>query len=253
MTDFTTYWINLEKSVERKENMEKFFNEYNIKNKRINAVYGKNLNELNLLGNFYNNKLPNSKNLSAFGCVFSHYKTIKYFLENDENNFCLILEDDIDFSNIIKYNLNYNKLINKIYNEKPIEAEIIQMCVICGGNKQFTEKKYNKYFKWRNIPSTAAYIINKNGAKKFIEKFGNNNKFNIDLVNNSYKYYLADVIIYKNLNTFIYKIPFFNLNISINSTIGNNISIVHIKAKNNIDTIIKFYENQIITLYPKNS
>jgi GR25 family glycosyltransferase involved in LPS biosynthesis len=253
MTDFTTYWINLDKSENRKENMEKFFNKYNIKNERISAVYGKEPENLKQLADFVNDVLPNNQNLGQFGCFFSHLKTIKHFLDNDINDFCLILEDDCDFSVFEKYNLNFNKVINKIKKDNWREWDIIQLSVICGGNKEFITKPNFKYMKWRKcFYSCLAYIINKNGAKKIINSIlNNNNKFNINLTNKTFKDYVADYYLYANSTTYTYKIPFFNQNIIYDSTLVSN-KATHIKAYHNIINIVNFYDHHLKTLYPIN-
>ena len=252
MSNMMTYWINMEKSKERREKMESYFNKYGISNKRIEAVNGRDINNLREMGNFRNNILPNSCNLGQFGCFFSHIKVIKEFLENDKNEYCMIMEDDCDFSVIEKYNLDYNKVLEKIVKDNWREWHIIQLSVICGGNREFVTKINFKYMKWRTcFYSCLAYIINKNGARNLLNKIlDENNKIKIDLVDKNFKDYVADYYIYANCKTYTYKIPLFNQDLNFESTLVSNKS-THIKAYHNVNSIVNYYDNHLKTLYPK--
>lgn len=253
MSNFTTYWINLERSKERREKMENFFNKYKIKNERIEAINGRDINNLLEMAIFRNDKIPSDKNLGQFGCFFSHIKTIKKFLEDDKNEYCLILEDDCDFSVFEKYNLDYDKVIEKVVKEinKP-HWNIIQLSVICGDKRKFCLKMDLKYMNWhRGINSATAYLINKNGAKILLNKLlDENNKINIDLVDKTYKDYVADYYLYANSKAYTYKIPFFNQDLNLESTLASQKN-THIRAYHNVLNIINFYDKHLKTLYPK--
>ena len=90
------YYINLDKSTERKQFMENQFAELNIPITRISATYGKELDanflkkekrKHNILAHF---PLPND---GEIGICITHFKLWKYLSEQPED-FSIVLEDD---------------------------------------------------------------------------------------------------------------------------------------------------------------
>ena len=114
----TCYYINLERSKDRREGMEKRF--ANLK--RVEGVDGKELN----ISNEVLKKCRMS--LGEIGCLQSHLKAIKTAYDNGDEG-ALIMEDDmrIDFIN------KWDKSIYEIVKDKPKDAE----CIIlhCSGRK----------------------------------------------------------------------------------------------------------------------
>lgn len=83
------YWINLDRRQDRKKHMERLLIN-NIENSvRIQAVDYKN--------DFYPyNIIKNNKiNMGEHGCVSSHIKALYYFLNNSQDDYCFISEDDL--------------------------------------------------------------------------------------------------------------------------------------------------------------
>jgi GR25 family glycosyltransferase involved in LPS biosynthesis len=220
------YWINLEESIDRKNNMLNMFKDPIFKNKnieRINAIHGKKVNLNNYIDN-YNNKNYTSK--SEYGCLLSHLETIRKF-SNSNYNIALILEDDctLEFKKYWKNN------IKQIIKEAPSDWEIIQLCYI-------QEDKNHPIHNWNNKEkylkphqySTLSYLINKKGAKKIINSIYdfNKNKYKLNDKNTAY---VADVFIYNKLNTFVYKYPYFIYISNNDSTIHSDHISAHDKSK----------------------
>jgi hypothetical protein len=116
----------------------------------------------------------------------------------------MICEDDISF-----INLNYfsNNLKDIIINSPDFDILML--------NKTYNSKLNNLYNKWidyydfttSHISSAVCYIITKNAVEKIIKNmkyfFENDNFFFTDI-----KLDVADILIFKNLNTYVYKYNF---------------------------------------------
>ena len=161
------YWINLDRSPERKESMEKMFKDNafsGIPQKRISAVDGNNEDQVYDLFTVYNYNVGPKE----YACTLSHLNAIKQFNESN-HDIALILEDDCTLE-LKKY---WKKSIREIMQNAPADWEIIMLnYVILPGND-------HPFLKWDNdydsdytevLPSaTLAYIINKKGSNKIIK------------------------------------------------------------------------------------
>ena len=269
--NFITYWINLDKSIDRKEYMVKLLNKQKIKNIRIPGIDGTNKNLIEKLikykNNNYNNvnsdlielsELSDINNSSSskkskndndnenkkvnfiskdtefkfenhhadnfdkqFGCFLSHLHAIKYFLEKDSSEFCLILEDDVNFDLFEKNNLNFYETINSVVNECNNDWNIIQLSYTVKKSNALSSNPINMYLEWfPKCYGTIAYIINKSGAKKLIKNLYVNNKIIID--KSILTKYVADFYLYSMLKTYVYKIPLFSFNNNFDSIINSS-------------------------------
>ena len=99
---FPIYWINLDRSKDRKLLIENQFKKYGITNHtRIPAVDGSNIEKL-IINKIRNENKWNAK-LGEIGCYLSHCEALKKINENDK---ILILEDDIVISDNFIENFN---------------------------------------------------------------------------------------------------------------------------------------------------
>ena len=96
MSSYKVYYINLDKSLERRNFMENQFKELNIPITRISAIYGKELDKKvlkkekrkhNILAHF---PLPNN---GEIGICLTHFK-LWNFLSKQPEDFSIVLEDD---------------------------------------------------------------------------------------------------------------------------------------------------------------
>jgi hypothetical protein len=151
------YYINLERSKDRKKYMEDIFKKADIECQRFEAIEGKDY--LHLCP-----KLKISK--GALGCKLSHLELLK---KVKKTGWTIIFEDDIYFKNNIKYN------IIKTLNNVPKDAEL----VLFGTSPRsvllnlflFKFEKYKKNI-WKintNLTCAHAYAINYSGAQKWIK------------------------------------------------------------------------------------
>ena len=217
------YWINLDRSVDRKDNMINMLKLFPIDNIRISAADGMKLSDIDIYGKFYNNKLMSLNNNTKieYACLLSHLDTINIF-SLSSYNIALILEDDINME-FIEY---WNKSIKDIINNAPNNWDIIMLnYIILGNNKINEDYTLNE----GNIYSTSAYIINKKAALKLISELSqeNSNKYNL----NKNKNHTADEYIFNSLITYVYKYPYFTYPFDNTSTIHEGHINTHIASK----------------------
>ena len=202
-------WINLNRSIKRRENLEKLLSNIIIKNSRIEAIDGK----IHDVRKFINPIETNITNIEI-ATTLSHIKAINY-LKNITGNYFLICEDDILFDNI--YLLDTN--IEKIIKDAP-EFDILLL------TKIYTKELDNLYTCWNTesqkhsdygstIWSAASYIISRKGIDNICNLVSYNNdtfNFNINYI------HVADLFLFKFSKTYVYKYNFINT-LDINSTI----------------------------------
>ena len=161
------YYINLEKSKDRDNEMINQKNKYNLFLQRIEGVYGKNLQDTkkgeffltpDKKINFINKFLNVKDEESVLGCTLSHIKAI-YTAFINNNEIAMIVEDDTSF---ITFN-HWSRKIGQIIKKAPLDWEIINLFHFC-------EKEKNNKFKSNKdlCFSTTCYIINRKGMNKLI-------------------------------------------------------------------------------------
>jgi GR25 family glycosyltransferase involved in LPS biosynthesis len=238
------YYINLDRSIERQNHMERILNDSifdNIPTFRIPAYDGKNQNmnryiSIEDTGSIDNSVITNVE----YACTMSHLYTIKQFSES-QYDIALIFEDDVT----LEYKKYWKKSIKNIIENAPDDWEIIQLATIVNNisdfdyfiNNEFTlmNNNYSSHKSW----STAAYIINKKAAKKINQYIYKNNKY---YLNNLY-YHNADTIIYTLFKTYFYNKPYFTYITDNTSTIHQQDVAGHIQSKN----IVTNYLNNIFS------
>lgn len=209
------YWINLDRSIERKKNMVEMFEDevfVNIPNKRIKAYDGKRDPE-----SVFNKLTLTSKKQTdtEYACLLSHLESIRAFNESSYN-VALIFEDDAS----LEFKKYWNKSVKEIIANAPPDWDIILLTYIYGVNKinNFNTSwdnspMYDRVFNG-NYSSSLSYLINKKGSNKIVNNY-KNGKYNLSL-----KYAnVADVYLYNLTNTYAYKYPYFIYKTENDSTI----------------------------------
>jgi len=200
------YWINLDRSNDRRKNMESIVSNFNIKNIRINASDGKLESDDNIYGKFTTDKFTMTK--LEYACLLSHLNTIKQFSESNYE-VALILEDDIS----LEFSIYWYKPISKIIKKAPKDWDIIMVGYL---NVSNSKEIYSKNTDKNIILSTWSYIINKKSAIKFINSIYKNDKYYLT-TNFAHQ---SDLFLYRMNNTYVYKYPYFTYR-------NNTISIIH--------------------------
>jgi GR25 family glycosyltransferase involved in LPS biosynthesis len=214
----TYYWINLDKACDRRSFMEKQFNKNGIKNKRVSAYSPIDLEHILMDKPPYNCGYPECIENGCKNCpieyavVCSHLKAIEEGYKSGEDYF-IVCEDDIGFP----FEIDFEKMVNGV----PKEIDIIQMMVITEGH---TDYFYNNFYKnkvyfirYKPItPSAGFYLVSRKGAKRLLDLYLNNDKYNFQNCN---FLKLADVLIYQSVNTIVATMPLVIPNINFNSQI----------------------------------
>ena len=233
------YWINLDRSHDRRKHMETLLNDNvfeNIDKHRITASDGK--NDDTIMQNFILDKESNIS-IIEYATLLSHLNAIREFA-NSPHEIALIFEDDITL-NLKPY---WKKCIQEIMQNAPSDWEIIQLYYIMDNNYEIPENEYtlikNNNFIVNNNNNTilyynrnkvssyslAAYIINKKAALRFTNNFYKDNKY---LLKNYH--HVADVYIFNHFKSYTYKFPMFST-IDDVSTIDSSHIVHNTKSKN---------------------
>lgn len=230
------YWINLDRSPDRRKNMEKMLQTIDISNQRISAIDGKNEKIYDMIDT---NNYDSTD--SEYGCLMSHLQAVRTF-EKSNNSIALILEDDCTLELKKYWDGSFDQKINEIISNAPKDWEIIMLSYIVELNHPLNNwSNDEKYIRFDSgIYSTLSYLINKKGAKKLIDDCDNLScyKDNVYLLNSKAQH-KADHYIYKNTITYCYKYPLFIYD-NEDSTIHDDHLNFH---KQNKERIIKNYES----------
>jgi len=239
--DIPLFYINLDRSPDRKKFMEDQFKKYNVSSHtRVDAIDSKLLEFKSVSGknvfispckitciNNYNN-MTNSE----IACTLSHLKAIfTAYNMNYEN--VIICEDDANFSLSKLWDYKLSDLCNKV----PNDWEIIHISSSFKKNYKEIFSVYNSNVDW----SASAYIINRKGMKNILDYSLFPNVILGTINNNKIFPHRgeADFYLYEIVNTYVLNIPIiFQNNKLLYSTIGpydiiNKRKIVTLNQANN--------------------
>jgi GR25 family glycosyltransferase involved in LPS biosynthesis len=215
------YWINLDRSIDRRANMESMFRDpvfAGIPIIRINAVDGKASN----IDEILNTKLEGMKSDKftkvEYACTLSHLETIKTFLNTNYKN-ALIMEDDMT----LELKPYWKKSVKQIIQNAPSDWEVIQLTytILNVKPKLLYTKNDGILF------SAGAYIINRRGATKILN-YSNKHKLNEKIDHGADSYLINSTL------TYTYKYPMFIYAFNENSTIHQDHISTHDKSKKTI-------------------
>lgn len=166
---YKTYLINLDRSKDRLERMERGFANSGVdKYERISAIDARHLKETDyILKNRYKRNLVPGE----IGCYLSHIKTLKAFLESSFE-FAIIIEDDVKLEN--NYKNSAEKAI-RTYTALPKKHQWDVLKLINGERRHIHVHQLDEtYFIGAcgtSIPiSTLGAIWSRRGAEKFLNK-----------------------------------------------------------------------------------
>lgn len=221
------YYINLDRSTDRKESIEEEFRLYGITNyERVPACDGKNLKSTKE-GDFGDIKFkaPNDKKSSVreIATTCSHIKAIKRAYDNGDE-LAIIIEDDTKFT-LMSY---WDKELKELMDELPDDWEIFKLISCFEENFIYLKKFFNidisdkfknqKIVKRnKNNSSAVCYVINKKGMRKMLNLF-----YQEDYIKLIYKTNMIDREIFNNFIVYETKKKLFLLDsFELESTIYN--------------------------------
>ncbi len=230
------YYINLDRSTNRKTHMEEQLKLYNLNAKRVSAIDGKKiltsrgnikLNDNITIPYVNNYKLSNNE----LGCTLSHLKAIYNSYMNGDN-ISLIIEDDVSFVLMPFWFENLDSIIKSA----PLDWKIINLYT-------YNNNKHSNIFLKCTLKQpcygAVAYIINREGMKNVIYDILKYNKILLDGSIVKIDGGTSDILIYHRAkNSYVYnKFPLFiTHNTNIQSTIHDDHTKGHIiNALNSIN------------------
>ena len=197
------YCINLDDKTDRWEYMEDQFKYWELENyTRVSAYDGRGDNDL---GEILKGRYPDNMTSGEVGCVTSHLKAMKMFLETDAPC-ALMMEDDCDISTITYWPFTWKEFNAKV----PYDYDVVQLAII--NPAQVNLRMHRRYV---NDFSTACYLITRHHAEKLMKLHVRGDKYKLD--NGVKPRAVADDLIYNSGNTFA--MPLFLYKIELGSSI----------------------------------
>ena len=160
--DIPILYINLERSNNRKEILEKTLNENDLKFTRIEAIDGNDLDIDSIKSQYHVNSKMNKYEIA---CALSHYKALEE-IKLKKYDIALILEDDCNFEYMKYKTLPLSKLV-KIKDD----WETIQIAGTYSKKRFFEMISLQEELLEGNDAGAIAYLINQKGVDKILKNF----------------------------------------------------------------------------------
>ena len=220
------YYLNLDGQPERKEYMESQFKYWELENyARISAYDGREDDLSDIIKGCY----PEMMTSGEVGCVTSHLRAIKHWLDTSDSPYAIIMEDDCDLSVAKYWNFTWQDFISRV----PYAWDVIQLAIICTGD--IVVPVHNRFI---NDFSTACYVITRHHAEKLMRLHVRGDKYRLD--NGVKPRAVADDLIYNSGVT--YATPLFLYEIKCGSSIHpEHVDVFH---KASYDGILNFWKTQ---------
>ena len=220
------YCINLDGQPERWQYMEEQFKYWEIENyHRISAYDGRESD----LGEILKGRYPDMMTSGEVGCTTSHLKALRHFVEETDEPYAIMMEDDCSLDLVRFWNFTWKDFYGRI----PYDWDVVQISIICTGDIHI---KIHKRFV--NEFSTACYLITRHHATKLLKLHTRGNKYKLD--NGVRPRPVADDLIYNSGNT--YSIPL----LLYRTELGSSIHPDHVDAfhKGNYNAQFNFWSNK---------
>ena len=121
------YCINLDGQPERWHYMEDQFRYWELTDyERISAYDGREDD----LSDIIKGKYPDTMSSGEIGCVTSHLKAMKHFLDTSDAPYAVMMEDDCDLSLARNWSFTWTDFIARV----PYAWDVIQLAIICTGD-----------------------------------------------------------------------------------------------------------------------
>ena len=220
------YWLNLDADEDRRFYMEEQFKYWEIENHTRIAGYDAREDDPS---EHLKGKVPDNVSPAELGCCMSHLKAIKYFYEETDDEYCMILEDDVDFSTVKYWNFTWNDF----YAHFPYDYDVVQLAIICTGDLHVRLHK-----RFVNDFSTACYVISRYHAEKLVRLHCRDDKYKLDQGVKPRP--VADDLIYNSGNSFA--IPLFLYKVELGSSIHpDHVEVFH---KANQAALMNYWQQQ---------
>ena len=179
------------------------------------------------LSDILTGKYPDNITAGEIGCVTSHLKALKHFVEETDEPYAIIMEDDCDISIAHFWTFTWKQFISRM----PYDWDTLQLAVICPG-----ELHVQVHRRFINDFSTACYVITRHHAEKILRLHVRGSKYKLD--NGVKPRAVSEDLILESGKTFTF--PIFLYNIKFRSNIHQD----HVNAfhRGSHDALTKFWE-----------
>ena len=218
------YWINLDGKEDRRIRTEQMLSYWEVANTRISAYDGRDDD----LSDIVYGKYPDNMTSGEIGCVTSHLKAIQYWMENSDDEYAIMMEDDCDMDSVKHWPFTWKEW----FRWAPAAWDILQIAV---NNPAIPVMQIHHRFV--NDFSTAAYVINRTYAKKLLGLYVKKGKYKLDCRIKPRS--VADDLIYNSGLTF--SMPIFMYRCDMGSDIHNqHVDVYHRSCH---DALWNFWKN----------
>tara|TARA_B100002019_G_scaffold210076_1_gene182694 strand:- start:4024 stop:4815 length:792 start_codon:yes stop_codon:yes gene_type:complete len=225
------YYLNLDGQPERREFMEDQFKYWEIENyERISAYDGRDDDLSGILKGRY----PERMSPGEIGCVTSHLKAIRHWLDTSDSPYAVFMEDDCSLDLVRFWPFTWRDF----YSRLPYDWDCVQISIICTGDIHVRLHK-----RFVNDFSTACYIMNRRYAEKLMHfHVKGSDKYKLD--NGVKPRPVADDLLYNAGNT--YAIPLLLYRTELGSSIHpEHVDVFH---KQNYQSQWNFWETSGSTM-----
>lgn len=161
------YIVSIEECSDRRKNLYRQLLDFGIQNHYF-CIYKRFAEyDWKITGNHVDRIMPNS-----FGPSTSHILTNKFWTENTDHEYALIIEDDIDLSTINLWNFTWSDLFKSL----PEDWTCVQLCQI---REQPWTMTFNLRHKQHHDLGCQAYLIKRCHAEKMAKQYWREDGFDL--------------------------------------------------------------------------
>ncbi len=232
----SVYYVSLEESKDRQENLERQFAEYGI---TPTAILSKRYSESD---DEITGKFLDQMNGGTIGCVVSHLKAIRKWYEETDEDYAFFCEDDLSLETVQYWDFTWEEFIETI----PEDACRVQLLII---QENFETFDIHKRL-WNDWAGTA-YIITRNYAKTLVENYCLGEKrFHLELPGSrNVLIPLLENVLFETLEDVCYSVPLFVEDVRFSTTFSpeednevvNNQKRGHYEAR---ETVLNYWKNK---------
>lgn len=201
----SAYIINMDKNIERLNQVTANYNNSDmteLKMQRYSAIVGKDVNVNDWMTPYAIVELEQVERnkyrlyhyqltMGGIGCFLSHYNLMKQLIDDHDNDYFMIMEDDIIFAPN-----TYNVIKQTIMNAPPDWDMILYGYIRTVENTKYSNTQFMKLNAFWGLQG---YIINKKGAKKIVDEVDANK------IDGQADAYLSRMIQQGKINIYAYK------------------------------------------------
>jgi GR25 family glycosyltransferase involved in LPS biosynthesis len=225
------FWINLDADSQRRTYMERWLIWLELDAQRVSGYDGR----IHDLRQYLAGHSPAALSQPEVGCVLSHLRAIRHFVEETEAEYAIILEDDVDFVSVEFWTFNWKFFLSFV----PYDWDVLQLAII--NHKGVIPKLHPRQ---PTDFSTAAYAITRLYAQKLLQLHVQGERYKID--NGVKPRPVADELIYNAGKT--YSIPLLLYRTELGSHIQQHR--VQTLYKPCRDALYHFWTHQAVNLSP---